>query len=55
MLAITMSRLSFLVQIFDITAKEVCPGKGGKGGGGGGGGGAGGVAPGEVGFVIIFV
>ena len=39
------------LQVFDITAREVCPGKGG----GGGGGAAGGVAPGELGLVIIFV
>ena len=42
----------YLLQVFDITAREVCPG---KGGGGGGGGAAGGVAPGELGLVIIFV
>ena len=42
--------VSCLLQVFDITAREVCPGKGG-----GGGGGAGGVAPGELGLVIIFV
>ena len=46
----------YLLQVFDITAREVCPGKGGGGrGGGGGGGAAGGVAPGELGLVIIFV
>lgn len=35
-----------VLQIFDITAKEVCPGKGGA---------AGGVAPGELGIVLILV
>ena len=40
-----------VLQVFDITAKQVCPGEGG----GGGGGGEGGVAAGPVGFVIIFV
>lgn len=37
------------IQVFDITAKAVCPGQGGGGGGGGG------VPMGEIGFVIIFV
>ena len=41
-----------MLQVFDVTAKEVCPG---WAGGGGGGGGNVGVAPGEIGFVIIFV
>ena len=47
-------KLIILLQVFDITAREICPGKGG-GGGGRGGAGAGGVAPGELGLVIIFV
>ena len=48
-----------ILQIFDITAREVCPGKGGGNGGGPGGGEGGGIgwAVGGValGLVLIFV
>ena len=47
-------KLTIPLQVFDITARDVCPGHGGPYYAGGGSG-AGGLTPAEVGLIFVFL